>query len=52
MVIIYIWHLIGVDCLKWLSESNLSKIETIIGSGLTGAVLGGFAQQKLKLIFD
>jgi len=51
LVLAYFWHLSGYEGWKWISPANLSKMETIIFSGVSGAVFGGYVQQRFKSFF-
>ena len=50
IISIAIWfvHFLAPDQWQWLSETQLSKIQTVIFSGSFGAILSAYAQRHLN----
>ena len=45
---VWIWHQIAVREYLWLTETQLSNIQSVIFSGAIGAVVSGYAQKHLN----
>ena len=46
VTLIFVWHLIAPECLRWLSPTDLDKIQDNVGSLSLGAIIGFLVHNK------
>ena len=44
----WLWHQLGPTCRHWLTDAQLSNIQSVIFSGAIGAIVSGYVQRHIS----